>query len=140
VVLEQVISEYFGFLCQFSFHRLLNTHYLSSGAGTLDQLVADVPRGLSLTPRQEIINKKFWEELIAYFPLIQYGPHRKLNNYVDTHRQANRQQGDLIICTRNRIFIEPLPSNDKGTFTEPLPNNDRENTQTQTHTQSNVIS
>jgi hypothetical protein len=22
-------------------------------------------------------NKKFWEELIAYFPLIQHGPHRK---------------------------------------------------------------
>jgi hypothetical protein len=22
-------------------------------------------------------NKKFWEELIAYFPMIRYGPHRK---------------------------------------------------------------
>jgi hypothetical protein len=22
-------------------------------------------------------NKKFWEELMAYFPLIQHGPHRK---------------------------------------------------------------
>jgi hypothetical protein len=23
------------------------------------------------------LNKKFWEELIAYFPLIRHGPHRK---------------------------------------------------------------
>jgi hypothetical protein len=37
-----------------------------------------------------------WEELIAYFPSIQHGPHRKQNNCVDTHRQ----QGDLIIYTR----------------------------------------
>jgi hypothetical protein len=35
------------------FHRLLHTHYLSSGAGTIGQLVADVPSGLSLTPPQE---------------------------------------------------------------------------------------
>jgi hypothetical protein len=24
------------------------------------------------------LNKKFWEELIAYFPLIRQGPHKKL--------------------------------------------------------------
>jgi hypothetical protein len=51
VALEQgqVFSEYFGFPCQFAFHRLLHTHHLSSGAGTIGQLVAAVPRGLSLT-------------------------------------------------------------------------------------------
>jgi hypothetical protein len=43
------VSEYFGFLSQFSLHRLLHTH-LSSGAGTIGQLVADVPSGLSVTP------------------------------------------------------------------------------------------
>jgi hypothetical protein len=53
VALGQVFSEYFGFLCQFSFHRLLHTHHLSSGAGKIGQLVADVPSGLSLTPPQE---------------------------------------------------------------------------------------
>jgi hypothetical protein len=54
VSLGQVFSEHFGFLCQFSFHRLLHTH-LSSGAGTIGQLVADVPSGLSLPhpPPQE---------------------------------------------------------------------------------------
>jgi hypothetical protein len=52
VALWQVLSEYLGFLCQFSFHRLLHTHHLSSGAGTVGQLVADVPSGLSLTPPQ----------------------------------------------------------------------------------------
>jgi hypothetical protein len=54
VTLGQVFSEYFGFLCRFSFHRLLHIHHhLSSWAGTIYQLVADVPSGLSLTPLQE---------------------------------------------------------------------------------------
>jgi hypothetical protein len=50
VVLGQVLCEYFGFPCQFSFHRLPQFHHLSSGAGKIGQLVADVPSGLSLTP------------------------------------------------------------------------------------------
>jgi hypothetical protein len=53
VVLGQVFSEYFGFPCQSSFHRLLHTHHLSSGAGTTGQILADVPSGLSLTPPRE---------------------------------------------------------------------------------------
>jgi hypothetical protein len=52
VTLGQVSSEYFGFLFQFTFQRLLHTHrHLSSGAGTVDQIVADVPSGLNHTPR-----------------------------------------------------------------------------------------
>jgi hypothetical protein len=43
------------------------------------------------------LNKKFWEELMAYFRLVRHEPHRKRNNYEDTHRQ----QGDLIIYTRS---------------------------------------
>jgi hypothetical protein len=51
--------RYFGFLWQFSFHRLLRLHHnLSSGAGSIGQLVADVPSGLSLTPPQENEKKK----------------------------------------------------------------------------------
>jgi hypothetical protein len=51
LALGQVFFEYFGFPCQFSFHRLLQIHHhLSSGAGTIGQLVADVPSGLGLTP------------------------------------------------------------------------------------------
>jgi hypothetical protein len=53
VALGQVFSEYFGFPCQLSFHRLLHNHHLSSGAGTIGQIVADVPSGVSLTPRQD---------------------------------------------------------------------------------------
>jgi hypothetical protein len=38
VALGQVLSEYFGFPCQFAFHQLLhNHHHLSSGAGTIGQ-------------------------------------------------------------------------------------------------------
>jgi hypothetical protein len=53
VTLGQVSSEYFGFRCKFSFHELLRTH-LSSGAGIIGQIVADVPSGLSLTAPREI--------------------------------------------------------------------------------------
>jgi hypothetical protein len=56
VTLMQGFSEHFGYPCQFSFHRLLHTHHLSSGAGT-----ADVPSGLSPTPPQE--TKKKWQFL-----------------------------------------------------------------------------
>jgi hypothetical protein len=53
VALGQVTSVYFGFPYQ-SFHRLLHTkHHPSSAAGTIVQMVADVPSGLSLTPPQE---------------------------------------------------------------------------------------
>jgi hypothetical protein len=37
VALEQAFSEYFGFPCQSSFHRLLHNHHRSSGAGTIGQ-------------------------------------------------------------------------------------------------------
>jgi hypothetical protein len=53
VALRQVSSEYFGFPCHFSFHRLLHTHHLSSAGGTISKTVADVPSGLSLTPPQK---------------------------------------------------------------------------------------
>jgi hypothetical protein len=60
VALGQIFSDYFGFPCQFTFHRLLHTHHhLSSGAGTIGHLVADVPSGLSLTPPQETKKKNY---------------------------------------------------------------------------------
>jgi hypothetical protein len=53
VAVGQVVSEYFVFPCQFSFHRLLHIHHLSSGAGTIGQLESDVPSALSLTQPKE---------------------------------------------------------------------------------------
>jgi hypothetical protein len=56
VVDEVTLGQVFCFPCQFPFHRLLYTHHhLSSGAGTIGQIVADMPSGLTLTPCQEII-------------------------------------------------------------------------------------
>jgi hypothetical protein len=58
LTLGQVFSEYIGFPYQFSFHRLLHIHhYLSSGDGTVVQLVAGVPSELSLTPLQNAKGK-----------------------------------------------------------------------------------
>jgi hypothetical protein len=53
MALGQAFCEYFGFPYEFSFHRFFHIHHhLSSGAGTIGQLVVDVPSGLSLTPLQ----------------------------------------------------------------------------------------
>jgi hypothetical protein len=59
VAMGKLFSDYFRFPRKFSFHRLLHTHYhLSSIDSTIDQIVADVPSGLSLTPaRKKLINK-----------------------------------------------------------------------------------
>jgi hypothetical protein len=52
--------RYFGFPSKFSFHLLLHIHhYLSSGAGTIGQTVADVPGELCLNASQE--TKKIME-------------------------------------------------------------------------------
>jgi hypothetical protein len=53
MTLGQIFYERFGFSCQFLVYQILHTN-LSSGAGTIGQTVAGVPRGLSLTPPQEI--------------------------------------------------------------------------------------
>jgi hypothetical protein len=57
VTLRQIFSDQFTFPCHFSFHKLLHTQ-LSSGAGTIGQLVADAPSELSLNPPQETTKKK----------------------------------------------------------------------------------
>jgi hypothetical protein len=50
VALGQVFSEHFGFSCQFSFHRLTHTdQHLSSWAGIIGQITAEVPSELSLS-------------------------------------------------------------------------------------------
>jgi hypothetical protein len=88
VALGQVFSEYFGFPCQFSFHRLLHTHHLSSGAGTIGQVVADVPSGLSLTPPQE--TKILTTSIIRYFSILLHrGSYRfKLNSIPSVMQQS----------------------------------------------------
>jgi hypothetical protein len=54
VALGQVFSEYFGFSYKFSFHRLLHIHHhLSSGAGTIVELVADVTSALGLASQKK---------------------------------------------------------------------------------------
>jgi hypothetical protein len=55
MALGQVFTEYFGFPCQFSFHQLFHTYHLSSGAGTIGQIVADVR--LSLVPHPTKLKK-----------------------------------------------------------------------------------
>jgi hypothetical protein len=56
VALGQVFSEYFGFPCQFVFHRLFHSHHhLSSGAGAVGQTLASVPSGLMVKKKGKAI-------------------------------------------------------------------------------------
>jgi hypothetical protein len=56
--LGQVFSSYFGFPCH-SINWMLDTQpQLSFEAGTLGQIMADVPSGLSLTPARKTKTKK----------------------------------------------------------------------------------
>jgi hypothetical protein len=55
------------------------------------------------------INKKFWEELLAYFPFIIY-------SVLDTTRTAQKTESSnsfIVACIRcyGNMFIKPLPNN-----------------------------
>jgi hypothetical protein len=57
---------------------IASVFHLSSWAGTIDPFAAAVPRdSVSSHPNN---NEKFWEELIAYVPLIRHGLHIKRKN------------------------------------------------------------
>jgi hypothetical protein len=56
LALGYVFFEYFRFPCQLSFHQILHIH-LSSGAGTMGQLLNEVPSGLSLNPPLKILKR-----------------------------------------------------------------------------------
>jgi hypothetical protein len=107
--------------------------------------------------------KKFWEELISYFPWYDTGhiendassnssnfacvfvnavtflPSRCLATMRFLPSRFLATIGDFyraVAWQRNGIFTERLPSNDKMTFTGLLHSNDREDTHTQTATWS----
>jgi hypothetical protein len=48
------------------------------------------------------MHKKFWEELIVYFPLIGHGPHRKLKNKEREHTGTQRQYVLISLLTKVR--------------------------------------
>jgi hypothetical protein len=89
-----IFFEYFGCPCQFSFYRLLHTHHLSSGAGTIGHLVADVPSGLSFTPHQETKKKASW------FTRQKHSAHRLLTTDL-VYVASSRKMPDEFGRTRN---------------------------------------
>jgi hypothetical protein len=63
-----------------------------------------------LTVKKENKNKKFWEELIAYFPFTTTRIF-DMTRTVQKHRAQQLFYCCLCICCRENIFTEPLPSN-----------------------------
>jgi hypothetical protein len=81
--LGQVFSEYFGFPCQLSFHLLFQAHHhLSSGTGTVGQVVAHVPSGLSLT-RPQKLKKKVKNAINYLVQMVNLGPVYKVRQDVE---------------------------------------------------------
>jgi hypothetical protein len=78
----------------FKFHNMFRSHDYRQGRGG---------GKLHIT----LYKKKFWEELIVYFPSIRHGPHRK-------RRVKQFFYCCMCICCRGNIFTEPLPSNERG--------------------------
>jgi hypothetical protein len=113
VALGHVFSEYFGLLSQFSFHQILHTH-LSSGAGTIGQLVADVPSGLSLTPPQE--NKK---KLVCTYSHSVHVPHPPLSASLP-NSIWRRVQIIFLVMLRSPSSCHFLPPRFKHTRVHPV--------------------
>jgi hypothetical protein len=97
VALGQVFSEYFGFPCQFTFHRLLHIHHLSSGAGRIGQSVADVPSGLSLTPPQETKKKASHIKCLA-----------SLNSRTELKAVDTEKACDTLFSTSKKKYIKDI--------------------------------
>jgi hypothetical protein len=67
------------------------------------------------------LNKKLWEEPIAYYPFMQYGPHTKQflvaagttfpSCYLAT--QTHRYTHLTILSCRRNSFTQPLPMNER---------------------------
>jgi hypothetical protein len=51
--------------------------YLDSSTHSLTSVLTDLSAANAVLPLNLARNKKFWKELIAYFPLIRHGPHTK---------------------------------------------------------------
>jgi hypothetical protein len=58
---------------------------------------------------ETLINEKFWEELIAYFPWYDTG-------HIKNDASNNSSIVALCIRCRGNVSTKPLPSNDKGDF------------------------
>jgi hypothetical protein len=97
VALGQVFSEYFGFPCQFSFHRLLHIHHhhLSSDSGTIGQLMAGVPSELSFTTRQETKKGKNVTLLLSHNASPSRGAHPMLRKPMEEEKTVPTALGSL---------------------------------------------
>jgi hypothetical protein len=63
------------------------------------------PLGRSRSQWEDNVNKKFWEELVAYFSFIRHGSHRK-------RRAQQFFYCYLCIHCRGNVFTDPLPGNE----------------------------
>jgi hypothetical protein len=85
---------------------LWNVGWLSNGLHDVISQKTDL--FVSVVIHLKSRNKKFWEELIAYFPFIRHGAQRK-------RRVQQLIYWCVCIRCRGNVFTKPLPSSDNRT-------------------------
>jgi hypothetical protein len=107
VVLGQVFSEYFGFPCQSSFHRLLHTHHLSSGAGTIGQTIVTVPSELTHPTRNTKIIRNSKSLVLMWYKIFpNYWAVRIIG--ISFHKEWHYYRVCLLIPNRYRTCAVSL--------------------------------
>jgi hypothetical protein len=82
-----------------SFHRLLHTHHLSTEAGAIGQLVADVPSRFSLTPTQETKNPSEYRKTSQFH-------NYKITTYINRNlpSYSSDGHGGTLLSIRSRLY------------------------------------
>jgi hypothetical protein len=76
-------------------------------------------------------NRKFWEELIAYFPSYDMG-------HIENDVSNNSSNVACVFVTAVTILPSSCVATIGGFFTEPLPSNNREGIHRHTHTRARI--
>jgi hypothetical protein len=80
----------------------VDTHHVSSWAGTISQIVADVPNGFSLTPPQEA------KKIIKHQILQGKDQHRSNASTIFLSSRGHGSDFSRILAILRAIFMEPL--------------------------------
>jgi hypothetical protein len=124
VALGQVFSEYFGFLCQFSFHQLLHTHHLSSRAGNNRPAGGQRTKWTVLPPPQETKGKKLNDSPILWISIHDQAALSSAYVLVYNNDFEWKEQNSYVIsifCVSHYCDAACTDSEDLGTPQQPTP-------------------
>jgi hypothetical protein len=107
VAAGQVFSEYFGFRCQFAFHRLLHNHpHLSSGAKQWPQYQVD-----SVSPHEKKKIQSLSQLMDSTKSTARSAENSQVNNTGGTYARLSAKSGcpHLLLQQTLQILVTALP-------------------------------